>query len=421
MGRKEDDALRGSANRVVELFAGVGGFHIGLAEAGWEVIWANQWEPSTQRQHAADCYRAHFPGTPLVTEDINLVLDQVPEHDLLVGGFPCQDYSVAKTLSQANGIEGKKGVLWWAIYKILQDKRPRFVFLENVDRLLKSPAPQRGRDFAIILACLRDLDYRVEWRVVNAADYGFPQRRRRVFLIAEHRKDEQPGWAGSLAWLYEQGILARALKVWPAADVDTHLDLPDLELHGDLLDITQRFGWGNKVSPFQNAGVMWGGQVWTRKVEPRYDGKHQMLGEVLLDESEVPESFFIPAEQVPQWEYLKGAKREARRAANGHEYFYTEGGIAFPDPTDQPSRTILTGEGGSTPSRFKHVVQTESGRLRRLVPIELERLNGFPDDWTDTGMPDGRRAFMMGNALVVGLVSQTATAFRKVTTTSTAS
>jgi DNA (cytosine-5)-methyltransferase 1 len=391
----------------------VGGFHLGLREAGWDVIWANQWEPSTKTQHAADCYRAHFPDTPLVNEDINLVLDQVPEHDLLVGGFPCQDYSVAKTLSQAAGIEGKKGVLWWAIHHILKDRRPRFVFLENVDRLLKSPATQRGRDFAIILACLSDLGYAVEWRVVNAADYGFPQRRRRVFILAEHLGARRPQWESPLQWLYERGVLARALKVWPSSDVDAHLAMPDLEFHGHPSAITLKFGWGNKVTPFQNAGVMWNRQVWTRKVEPNFDGKHQTLGEWLVPDDEVPESFFISDSQVPQWEYLKGAKREARRAANGHEYFYTEGGIAFPERLDQPSRTILTGEGGSTPSRFKHVIRAKNGRLRRLVPIELERLNGFEDDWTDTGMPDGRRAFMMGNALVVGLVDQVAAALRK--------
>jgi DNA (cytosine-5)-methyltransferase 1 len=401
-----NDAHRGSANRVVELFAGVGGFHLGLRDAGWEVIWANQWEPSTKTQHAADCYRAHFGADSVVNEDINLVIDQVPEHDLLVGGFPCQDYSVAKTLSQAAGIEGKKGVLWWAIYQILEDRRPRFVFLENVDRLLKSPATQRGRDFAIILACLSDLGYMVEWRVVNAADYGFPQRRRRVFIIAEHLGRQQPQWGSPLQWLYEQGVLARSLKVWPSDDVDVHLAMPDLEFHQHPSEITAEFGWGNKVTPFQNAGVMWNRQVWTRKVEPNFDGKHHTLGELLVLEDEVPESFFIAEAQIPQWEYLKGAKREPRRAANGHEYFYAEGAVTFPDPLDQPSRTILTGEGGSTPSRFKHVIETSSGRLRRLTPVELERLNGFKDDWTDTGMPDGRRAFMMGNALVVGLVER---------------
>ena len=397
---------RGWSNRVVELFAGVGGFHLALREAGWNVIWATQWEPSTRAQHAADCYRANLgPGT-MVNEDINLVIDQVPEHDLLVGGFPCQDYSVAKTLSQADGIEGKKGVLWWAIYQILQDRRPRYVFLENVDRLLKSPATQRGRDFAIMLACLSNLGYLVEWRVVNAAKYGFPQRRRRVFIVAEHIDEREFEGFSPLPWLYERGVLARGLPVWPTDDMDVHLEMPDLEIHEHPAKITERFGWGNKVTPFQEAGVMSRGSVWTRRVEPNYDAKLQTLGEQLVADGEVPELFFIPEAQIPQWEYLKGAKREPRRAANGHQYFYSEGAIPFPDPLDQPSRTILTGEGGSTPSRFKHIIRTEDGRLRRLTPVELERLNGFEDDWTNTGMSDGRRAFMMGNALVVGLVAQ---------------
>jgi DNA (cytosine-5)-methyltransferase 1 len=407
----------GSAGTVVELFAGVGGFRLGLEPAGWQTIWANQWEPSTKTQHAADCYRRHWDDGTLVNDDINGIVarldhepDLIPEHDLLVGGFPCQDYSVAKTLGTAQGIEGKKGVLWWAIYRILEARRPRLVFLENVDRLLKSPATQRGRDFAIILACLSDLGYLVEWRVVNAADYGFPQRRRRVFLIARLLDDRtaEPPWRSPLAWLYQHGALASALPVWPADDLNVELpaDFPsDLELRGHPSQITQEFGLANRETPFRNAGVMWDRHVWTRRVETRYDGKQQMLGDVLLADEEVPPQFFIAKSQLVQWRYLKGAKREPRTARNGHSYFYTEGGIAFPDPVDKPSRTILTGEGGSTPSRFKHVVQTEDGRPRRLTPVELERLNGFPDGWTE-GMPDGRRAFMMGNALVVGVVGR---------------
>ena len=410
MGETRRDRKPRPAGRVVELFAGVGGFHAALRETEWKVIWANQWEPSTRIQHAAECYRMNFGPDSVIDEDINFVLDQVPEHDLLVGGFPCQDYSVARTLSQADGIEGKKGVLWWAIYQILHDRSPRYVFLENVDRLLKSPATQRGRDFAIMLSCLSELGYLVEWRVVNAAHYGFPQRRRRVFIIAEHIGKRAPVALSPLPWLYEQGVLARGLPVWPADDVDHHLDMPDLEIHEDPARITERFGWGNKVTPFQNAGIMWRGSVWTRRVEPNFDGKYETLGEKLVSDDEVPERFFIPKDQVPQWKYLKGAKREPRRAANGHEYFYTEGAVPFPDPVDQASRTILTGEGGSTPSRFKHVIRTEDGRLRRLTPVELERLNGFEDDWTNTGMSDGRRAFMMGNGLVVGLVTRVASA-----------
>ncbi len=171
---------------VCELFAGVGGFRIGLekADSKWNTVWANQWEPGKKNQHAFDCYVSHFgKNENYINEDIaNIDKNNIPNHNLLVGGFPCQDYSVART--GAKGIEGKKGVLWWQIRDILETKAPKFVLLENVDRLLKSPANQRGRDFGVILACFNDLGYTVEWRVINAAEYGFAQRRRRTFIFA---------------------------------------------------------------------------------------------------------------------------------------------------------------------------------------------------------------------------------------------
>jgi DNA (cytosine-5)-methyltransferase 1 len=410
--KKPKDARPGSAGTMVELFAGVGGFRAALEPLGWQTVWANQWEPSTKTQHAVDCYRRNWNDGSLSNEDINSVVDRldfdddaIPHHDLLVGGFPCQDYSVAKTLNQAHGIEGKKGVLWWAIYRIIEAKQPKLVFLENVDRLLKSPASQRGRDFAIILACLSDLGYLVEWRVVNAAHYGFPQRRRRALIVAHRRVGAKPN--APLARLYETGALAQALPVWPVEDVQPSLPAhqADIILKGHPAQITQEFGWTNAVTPFRSAGVMWDRKVWTRDVDPMFDGKQQTLGDVLVPDDNVPEEFLIPGDQIPRWAYLKGPKSEERTAANGHRYFYSEGGIAFPDRTDAPSRTILTGEGGTSPSRFKHVVRARDGRLRRLTPVELERLNGFEPGWTE-GMPDGRRAFMMGNALVVGLVKR---------------
>lgn len=420
----------GGAGRVVELFAGVGGFRLALegdpsdpsAAGPWRTVWANQWEPSTKTQHAFECYVKHFGVDGAINEDINVVLDEIdrgerepiPDHELLVGGFPCQDYSVAKTLGQAHGIEGKKGILWWAIYRILEDKRPPLVFLENVDRLLKSPANQRGRDFAIILACLSDLGYLVEWRVVNAADYGFPQRRRRVFIVARSSTDIRLESSQADGAIYDEGLLARALPVWPANDVAAPLTDDYIDLAGDLAEITQKFGVGSKVTRFANAGVMSRRRAWSRKVDPRFDDKTAALEDILLPDDEVPDGFFIPSTQVPEWAYLKGSKREKRTAANGHEYEYTEGAIPFPDARDEASRTILTGEGGTTPSRFKHVVQAGDGRLRRLTPIELERLNGFPDNWTNTGMSNGRRAFMMGNALVVGLVARVGRAIAQI-------
>jgi DNA (cytosine-5)-methyltransferase 1 len=393
--------------RVVELFAGVGGFRIGLERSGWETVWANQWEPSTKTQHAFHCYVERFGPAGAVCEDIHEVMNEaeaglrsIPDHELLVGGFPCQDYSVAKTLNQATGIVGKKGVLWWEIYRLLMMKRPPYLFLENVDRLLKSPTKQRGRDFGVMLAALANLGYEVEWRVVNAADYGFPQKRRRVLLIGRHvgSAERDPNEV-----LYA-GPLARAL---PVAGGPVLSSVPTFRIDGTPADVSEAFGATKGVSPFRNAGYMSQRRVWTLDLEPAWDGPFVTLGDVLESSSDIPESFFIPAEQLPRWEYLKGTKREQRyHKGTGTPYFYVEGPIPYPDRTDWPARTILTGEGGRTPSRFKHLIQVEDGRFRRLTPRELERLNGFPDDWTDTGMPEGRRAFMMGNALVVGLIER---------------
>ena len=405
----------GQGRRVAELFAGVGGFRLGLQEAGWDVVWSNQWEPSTKAQHASECYEKRFGPLGHVNENISLVLDraergelEIPAVDLLCGGFPCQDYSVAKTLNQAAGIEGKKGVLWWEIVRFIDLKQPRFLFLENVDRLLKSPATQRGRDFAVMLACLNDRGYIVEWRVVNAADYGFPQKRRRVFIVAERGPRADANFDGE-RWLALDGVLASALP----ADHPLTNGLETLHLDDDLVALSETFGGRNGSTPFANAGVAFDHRVWTHSVAPVYEGERRVLADILQVEAQVSEEFFVTKSELKRWRYLKGPKNELRTRPDGGTYYYNEGGIPFPDPTDQPSRTILTGEGGRTPSRFKHIIQTESGRYRRLTPVELEALNGFPLGWTDTGMPDGRRAFMMGNALVVGVVERIARALSR--------
>ena len=397
--------------RVVELFAGVGGFRLGLGES-WDVVWSNQWEPSTKRQHASDIYARHFGESGHICQDIDEVLQSVrneeaaiPPHDLLVGGFPCQDYSVARVLSQASGLIGQKGVLWWSIHELLSRYRPRFVLLENVDRLLKSPANQRGRDFAIILASLSQLGYRVEWRVVNAADYGFPQRRRRVFIVGEHVAEPL---VDTREFILNDGIMARSLPATASKTGSRNGDqsIQYLNLDYKLDVVSEQFGLNLKVSPFRRAGVMQAGEVHTLDVDPVFTGPRMTLGDVLQPHAEVDDSFFISDSQLEGWSYLKGSKNEPRtHRGSGTEYVYSEGAIAFPDPLDRPSRTILTGEGGPSPSRFKHVIETPDGRFRRITPVEMERLNGFPKDWTE-GITDGRRAFLMGNALVVGIVAK---------------
>ncbi|MDD2287644.1 MAG: DNA (cytosine-5-)-methyltransferase [Tepidanaerobacteraceae bacterium] len=405
--------------KIVELFAGVGGFRIGLEGASndktkYRVVWSSQWEPGAKKQHASDIYVARFGDKGHSCEDIQEVVDMkfdsIPNHDLLVGGFPCQDYSVARTLKQSKGLEGKKGVLWWSIFNILNKKganAPKFLLLENVDRLLKSPVKQRGRDFAIMLSSLAKLGYAVEWRVINAADYGFPQRRRRIYIMGY--KQNTAIWKKVLAckdkkkWINSDGLIAKAFKV--KQDV---VRASEFEISTDYVYVSEKFSKDMpSKSPFENAGVMINGHVTTMKVESDYKGKYSVLGDFIIDEKKVPEEFFIKPADIKRWEYLKGGKKEERKSSSGHEYNYSEGPMAFPDPLDKPSRTIITGEGGTSPSRFKHVIKTKSGRLRRLMPIELERLNMFPDNHTKIKeTPDIKRAFIMGNALVVGVIKK---------------
>ena len=393
--------------RVVELFAGVGGFRIGLEGASdvYQTVWNSQWEPSTKHQDASLAYRARFGSEGHSNKDICTVpTNEIPDHDLLVGGFPCQDYSVAATLSRSGGIEGKKGVLWWQIYRILEEKgekRPKYIFLENVDRIINSPATQRGRDFAIILASLSDLGYIVEWRVINAADYGMPQRRRRTYIVG-YRKDSVVASQIEDAnnWLFFDGVMAKSFPFEQKKNTISQFDI-----EGSIKEVSDNFNKGKKDSPFGTAGIMIDRNILSVDSSAVYDGPIQTLGDILVDEEFVPEEFYISDEELPKWQYEKGAKKINRVSKEGYEYVFSEGGMAFPDYLDRPSRTMITGEGGAAPSRFKHVVKTPSGRYRRLIPIELERLNMFPDNHTyHPEVSDGRRAFLMGNALVCGVV-----------------
>jgi len=405
--------------RVAELFAGVGGFRLGLEQVSdrFKVIWSNQWEPSTKEQHASKVYEARFGEENHSNQDISTVnTEEIPDHEILVGGFPCQDYSVARTANNAKGLEGKKGVLWWDIYRIIKEKSTpaKVVFLENVDRLLKSPTKQRGRDFAIMLASLSDLGYAIEWRIINAADYGMPQRRRRIFIVAYHQSLKISKDINKLKnpfeWILEEGTFAKAFSVFKAEKAFEN----SFELEGDLAELSSSFNTDKSVkSPFENAGLVIGRKVYTVKTTPDYRGPFQTLGDIILNE-QVPEEYYIDETNLEKWTYLKGAKNEERtnKSAN-FVYKYSEGSMIFPDPLDKPSRTIITGEGGASASRFKHVIRTKDGRLRRLTPIELERLNMFPDNHTE-GVSDIKRAFFMGNALVVGVIEKVGSEIAKI-------
>ncbi len=390
--------------RMCELFAGVGGFRLGMdrLETGWKTVWFSQWEPGAKTQWAHQCYIRHFGDSPDVNgeyhtgEDISSVeKEAIPDHELLVGGFPCQDYSVAHTLASSKGIEGKKGVLWWQIRDTMIAKKPPFCIFENVDRLLKSPAKQRGRDFGMILACLAELDYSAEWRVINAAQYGAAQRRRRTFIFA-YRNDTRYGnemaTANADEIILKTGLMTKAFPVIDIGKVNqTTLNF------SDLVDVSDHFAF-----TFENAGYMHEGQVYTVSVQEK-EVPPTLLKSILVQTTD--EKYYISNDKLPKWVYLKGAKKIPRTSSNGHEYVFSEGPVAFPDSWAKPGRTMLTSE--STLNRSTHVVADPgTGLLRLITPVEAERMQGFDDDWTNTGMPDRMRYFCMGNALVVPMITR---------------
>lgn len=392
--------LNNNKLKVMELFAGVGGFRIGLEDANkdfFQVNWANQWEPSRKAQDAFDCYDRRFNEGEHLNEDIaNISNDAFKEYspDLVVGGFPCQDYSVARSLSGEKGLQGKKGVLFWEIARILEASQPKYVLLENVDRLLKSPSKQRGRDFAVMLAALRDLNYDVEWRIINAAEYGFAQRRRRVFIFAYKKNSffaEQQRKVSNTDVVFKHGFFAQPFKV---KDEAYKKRVNTAELPKDIVEISDEFSF-----LFHPAGIMRDGEIYTAHLEPVLH-KPTTLGDILIDEDDVDEKFYLTEEDEAKFAHLRGAKRIERTSADGHKYFFSEGSMSPTDLLDKPGRTMLTSE--ASRNRSTHVIEV-NGRKRLLTPIECERLNGFPDNWTE-GMSDRMRYFCMGNALVVGLI-----------------
>ncbi len=411
--------------KVLELFAGVGGFRIGLENADkdlFETKWSNQWEPSRKSQDAFEVYNYHFPNSENININVSEITDEKfasMDADMIVGGFPCQDYSVARSKKNEQGIEGKKGVLFWEIIRATRIIQPKYLILENVDRLLKAPSKQRGRDFAIMLTAFNNLGYSVEWRVINAAEYGRSQRRRRVFFFVYRNDtdfakeiDRQFETDDSVFednkyddYIFHSGLFATQfpIKSYPVKKRQVFYELPD-----DIVEVSDNF-----TGTVWNTGIMRHGKYYSIDTEPNYDGKPITLGQILQSENEVPEKYFLTdSAKLEKFQYLRGAKKIERTSADGHTYIYSEGGMSPYDDLDLPGRTMLTSEG--TVNRSTHFLKV-NGKYRLITPVEAERLQDFPDNWTakkqlEDGtiveVSDKMRMFFMGNALVTEIVKR---------------
>lgn len=415
--------------KILELFAGVGGFRVGFENSNKELFktnWSNQFEPSRKTQDAFEVYNYHFPESENLNEDIAKIPDEEFEKmdaDIIVGGFPCQDYSVARSKKNEMGIQGKKGVLFWEIIRAVTHIKPKYLVLENVDRLLKAPSNQRGRDFAIMLAAFNELDYSVEWRVINAADYGRSQRRRRVFFFV-YRNDtpfakltDEKFEIEDLGepldthlyddYIFNQGLFARQFPVIQMANKKrqaTHI------LSSDIVEVSDEF-----TGTVWNTGIMRHGRYFTIDTVPTMKETPIPLRDILENEEDVPDNYYVTDEKrLEKFKYLRGAKKIERTSVDGHIYIYSEGGMAATDDLNLPGRTMLTSEGSI--NRSTHFIKI-GNRYRLITPIEAERLQDFPDDWTKfKKTSDGKivevaprmRMFFMGNALVTEVVKRIA-------------
>lgn len=412
---------------VLELFAGVGGFRVGLENSNPELFntkWANQWEPSRKSQDAFEVYDYRFPDSININKNIAEISDEElkkMDANLIVGGFPCQDYSVARSKKNELGIEGKKGVLFWEIIRATTHIRPEYLVLENVDRLLKAPSKQRGRDFAVMLASFNELGYSVEWRVINAAEYGRSQRRRRVFFFVYRNDtnfakkiDAQFETAHSTelfdTHLYDEYIFKHGLfaKQFPIKDVPNKSRHASYDLSDDIVEISDKF-----TGKVWNTGIMRHGRYFSIDTIPTSEEDPITLGEIVQPENQVPDKYYLTNEErLEKFKYLRGPKKIERTSTTGHKYTFAEGGMSPYDSLELPGRTMLTSEGSV--NRSTHLLNINN-RYRLLTPIEAERLQDFPDDWTkfkklSTGevveVSDRMRMFFMGNALVTEIVKR---------------
>ncbi|WP_244087141.1 DNA (cytosine-5-)-methyltransferase [Companilactobacillus sp. RD055328] len=409
--------------KILELFAGVGGFRVGLEHANsnlYKTCWSNQWEPGKKSQDAFEVYNYHYPDSENINKNIAEISDKKfksMDADIIVGGFPCQDYSVARSKKHEMGIEGKKGVLFWEIIRAVQNIKPKYLILENVDRLLKSPSSQRGRDFAIMLAAFNELDYSVEWRVINAAEYGFRQRRRRVYFFVYRNDTPFAKQSDEMFeidveskdsyddYIFSKGLFARQFPIIKSPNKNRKAYY---ELSDDIVNISDNFS-----GVVWNTGIMRHGRYFTIDTKPTGDEEPIPLKNTLQSENEVPESFYITDEnKLKKFEYLRGAKKIERTSIDGHKYTYSEGSMSAFEDLELPSRTMLTSEG--TINRSTHFIK-QNNKYRLITPIEAERLQDFDDNWTkvkklsdgtNAQVSDRMRMFFMGNALVTGVIKR---------------
>ena len=341
--------------KFLELFAGIGGFRLGLEKAGHECVWANEFIP-----RAASIYEHNFKHKPDGRDIRGIHVDEIPDADLLVGGFPCATFSVAGRRT-GFGTEDTRGTLFFEICRILSGKRIPYLFLENVKGLLNHDG---GRTFGVIVASLDELGYDIQWECLNSKNFGVPQNRERVFIVGNLRGHPRP-------------------KVFPLGRCYAE-------------NSVQHRGEQNKEQGLRRESSLTIGTLCHRLYKG--DTNNFYLAGEVRDQAEQPEDKSIRgAGDAPESDGLvravltpaKEKKRQRGRRMKEH---------------NEPAFTLT--------AQDRHGLMVGS-ELRRLTPLECERLQSLPDNWTrwyadGSEVPDSQRYERCGRAVTVNVIHEIA-------------
>lgn len=370
--------------KFIDLFAGIGGFRYGLqkveiesesssdnesgasqhGQRAFHCVWSNEWD-----KYANQIYTKHFGECD--SRDIRTIdTKDIPDHDLLCAGFPCQSFSIA---GKRLGFEDTRGTMFFEIARIIRDKRPRYFLLENVKGLLSH---DEGKTFQTILGVLSDLGYEYQWQVLNSKNFGVPQNRERVFIIGHLRETSRP-------------------EVFPI---------------GESYSISHQTKYAEQAGRSRISST----------IDARY-GSLRNAGETYLH--------YIGGIKGKRDMWLKDNKQNSRNFSQGQRV-YSSDGIAstiagnagglggktglYAIPVLTPDRMEKRQNGRrfkndgdpafTLTSQDKHGVY-DGLNIRRLTPIECERLQGFPDNWTE-GISDTQRYKCLGNAVTTLVITE---------------
>ena len=334
-----------------DLFAGVGGFRLGMERAGHECVGSCEWD-----KYARETYKKGFGHYPQYNDAKDLQPSTLPYFDVLCAGFPCQAFSVA---GQRLGFQDTRGTVFFEIARIAKIKRPRYLFLENVKGLLNH---EGGKTFRTILSTLDEMGYDVEWQLLNSK-YFVPQNRERVFIIGHSRGE-------------------RTRQVFPVGEFNEQDDTKKLRQVGNIDTAGNNSLWGRVYDPSgiaANLNANGGGL-----------GAKTGLYAVVNDKGNLRE---VEKSTALDANYWKGADNHAQRTMI---YLSNTNANMKQRIQDRNESWTLT----NNSSDFGLI---ENKRIRKLTPVECERLQGFPDNWT-AGVSDTQRYKQMGNAVTVPVV-----------------